>query len=125
MLHLMLQAKLHRVKVTQAELHYEGSCAVDADFLEAAGLRPYQHVEIYNINNGQRFTTYLLEAPRCTRTISLNGAAARCAAVGDLLIVCAYAMYSDAELQEYEPVVLLFSGDNRPRRKRDIVAVQP
>jgi len=82
-------AKLHRVRVTQADLNYEGSCGIDEALLEVSGLRPFQIFELYNISNGERFSTYIIRAPRGSGEISLNGAAARRAMVGDLLIICA------------------------------------
>ena len=100
----MLQAKLHRVRVTDADLHYEGSCGIDEQLLEASGIREYQQVEIYNINNGERFATYAIKAARRSGTISLNGAAARKAMVGDLLIIAAYAGLTAEELPSWHPV---------------------
>jgi aspartate 1-decarboxylase len=111
----MLQAKLHRVAVTQADLHYEGSCGIDELLLEAAGLREFQYIDLYNINNGERFGTYIIRAPRGSGEISLNGAAARKAMVGDLLIIAAYSSYTETELQNYRPVVVLVDENNRPR----------
>ena len=111
----MLQAKLHRVRVTEADLHYEGSCGIDEQLLEAAGIREFQYIEIYNVNNGERFNTYAIRAPRGSGTISLNGAAARRAMVDDLLIICAYSEYSEAELKTYRPVVVLVDERNRPK----------
>ena len=114
MLKTMLQAKLHRVRVTEADLHYEGSCGIDRALLDASGIVPNQYIELYNINNGARFSTYVIEAPRGSGTISLNGSAARQAMVGDLLIICAYSQYSEAELATYRPVVILADGHNCP-----------
>lgn len=114
MLRSMLQAKLHRVKVTEADLEYEGSCGIDEALLDVAGLREFQYIEIYNINNGERFTTYIIKAARGSGEISLNGAAARKATVGDLLIICAYSTYSEAELATYQPTVVLVDDHNRP-----------
>ena len=111
----MLQAKLHRVRVTQADLHYEGSCGIDASLLDASGIREFQYVEIYNINNGERFSTYIIRAAAGTGEISLNGAAARKAIVGDLLIISAYAVYSEEELKAYRPTILLVDELNRPQ----------
>jgi aspartate 1-decarboxylase len=111
----MLQAKLHRVAVTEADLHYEGSCGIDRALLDAAGILPGQYIELYNINNGERFNTYAIEAARDSGTISLNGAAARKAMTGDLLIICAYAQYSEPELSGYKPVVVLVDEHNRRR----------
>lgn len=116
MLRTFLQAKLHRVRVTQADLDYEGSCGIDAALLEAAGLKEYQYIELYNIANGERFSTYIIRAPKGSGEISLNGAAARKAAVGDLLIICAYSSYSDAELEHYKPTIVLVDEHNRIKR---------
>lgn len=115
MLRTMLQAKLHRVRVTEADLHYEGSCGIDQALLEASGMRANQYIEIYNISNGERFTTYIIEAPRGSGIISLNGAAARKAMVGDLLIICTYGQYSEEELATHRPVVVLVDANNQPR----------
>jgi aspartate 1-decarboxylase len=114
MLKNMLQAKLHRVNVTRADLHYEGSCGIDATLLDASGIREFQYIEIYNINNGERFSTYVIRAPRSSGEISLNGAAARKAMVGDLLIITAYASYTEEELKVHQPVIVLVDGQNRP-----------
>ncbi|MES1196220.1 MAG: aspartate 1-decarboxylase [Steroidobacter sp.] len=113
MIRTMLQAKLHRATVTQADLQYEGSCGIDEALLEAAGLREFQYIELYNITNGSRFTTYIIKAARNSGEISLNGAAARMAAVGDLLIICAYSNYADEELAGYQPVIVLLDERNR------------
>jgi aspartate 1-decarboxylase len=122
MLRTMLQAKLHRVRVTEAVLDYEGSCGIDEALLEAAGLREFQYIELYNVNNGERFSTYIIKAPRGSGVISLNGAAARKAAIGDPLIICAYSMYSDAELERYQPIVVLVDEHNRPREVKKLRA---
>ena len=116
MLRTLLQAKLHRVRVTEADLHYEGSCGIDRTLLDASGILPNQYIELYNISNGERFSTYVIEAPRGSGTISLNGAAARKAMVGDLLIICAYSQYTEAELATYQPVVVLADERNQPQK---------
>jgi aspartate 1-decarboxylase len=110
----MLQAKLHRVRVTEADLDYEGSCGIDRNLLDASGIKANQYIELYNINNGERFSTYVIEAARGSGIISLNGAAARKAMVGDLLIICAYSQYSEAELAAHSPLVILVDGRNQP-----------
>jgi len=120
----MLKAKLHRVTVTRSELHYEGSCAIDEDLLDAAGIREYQQIDIYNVANGERFTTYAIRAQRGSGTISVNGAAARKAAAGDLLIIAAYGVYSEAELERYKPSLIYVDEKNRMLRQRDSIAVQ-
>ena len=115
MLKTLLQAKLHRVRVTEADLDYEGSCGIDEALLEASGIVELQQRELYNVTNGERFSTYAIRAARGSGTISLNGAAARKAMLGDLLIICAYSQYSEAELASYRPVVVLVDGHNRPK----------
>ncbi|HWK72710.1 MAG TPA: aspartate 1-decarboxylase [Povalibacter sp.] len=120
MLLTLLQAKLHRVRVTQADLDYEGSCGIDEGLLEASGLRVNQYIELYNVSNGERFATYIIKAPRGSGAISLNGAAARRAMVGDLLIICAYSQYTEAEAAQHEPVVVLVDENNQPRRDRSL-----
>jgi len=117
MFRTMLQAKLHRVRVTQADLDYEGSCGIDEALLEASGLRENQYIELYNVNNGERFATYIIKQARGSGAIQLNGAAARKAMVGDLLIICAYSQYSEAEVEQHEPVVVLVDENNQPRAK--------
>src|SRR5689334_6776569 len=119
----MLQAKLHRARVTCADLHYEGSCAIDEALLDLAGLLEFQYIEIYNIDNGERFTTYTLKAPRGSGEIMVNGAAARKVMVGDRLIIAAYAIYEEAELKNYRPTVVLLDDNNRPQLKAPTAAV--
>lgn len=114
MLKTFLQAKLHRVRVTRADLHYEGSCGIDDALLQGSGIREFQHLEIYNVENGERFTTYAIKSPRGSGEICLNGAAARKAAIGDHLIICAYSSFSESELAKYQPVVIVVGEDNRP-----------
>lgn len=120
----MLQAKLHRVRVTQSELHYEGSCAIDDDLLDASGIKEYQQIDIYNVSNGERFTTYAIRAERGSRTISVNGAAAHKAAPGDILIIAAYSVYSEAELQKYHPTLVYVDENNRIIGQRQTIPVQ-
>ena len=120
----MLQAKLHRVRVTQSELHYEGSCAIDDDLLDAAGIKEYQAIDIYNVTNGERFSTYAIRAERGSRTISVNGAAAHKADVGDILIIATFSIYSELELQKYHPVLVYVDENNDIIGKRDKIPVQ-
>lgn len=120
----MLQAKLHRVRVTQSELHYEGSCAIDDDLLDASGIREYQQIDIYNVTNGERFTTYAIRAQRGSRTISVNGAAAHRANPGDILIIAAYSIYSETELHEFHPSLVYVDGNNNIIAQRDRIPVQ-
>jgi aspartate 1-decarboxylase len=120
----MLQAKLHRVRVTQSELHYEGSCAIDDDLLDAVGIREYQQIDIYNVSNGERFTTYAIRAQRGSRTISVNGAAAHKANPGDILIIAAYAVYSEDELASFHPCLVYVDERNNILAQRDQIPVQ-
>lgn len=111
----MLQAKLHRARVTQACLDYEGSCGIDEELLELSGILPNQYIEIYNVSNGERFCTYAIRGKRASGEITLNGAAARRAAIGDPLIICAYAAYTEAEIASHAPIVVLMDEKNRAR----------
>ena len=120
----MLQAKIHRVRVTQSELHYEGSCAIDEDLLDASGIKEYQQIDIYNVTNGERFTTYAIRAQRGSRTISVNGAAAHRADPGDILIIAAYSLYSESELEAFHPNLVYVDGDNRIIAQRNQIPVQ-
>ncbi|MFA5825749.1 MAG: aspartate 1-decarboxylase [Gallionellaceae bacterium] len=120
----MLQAKLHRVRVTQSELHYEGSCAIDDDLLDASGIREYQQIDIYNVTNGERFTTYAIRAQRGSRTISVNGAAAHKANPGDILIIAAYSGYSEQELHEFHPRLVYVDEHNCIIAQRNQIPVQ-
>jgi aspartate 1-decarboxylase len=108
----MLRAKLHRATVTEADLHYEGSCGIDEELLEAANMVEFEKIELYNVNNGERFSTYIIKAPRGSRAISLNGAAARKAHVGDLLIICTYAPMPEAACRDHRPTVVLLGEGN-------------
>lgn len=121
---LMLRSKIHRVTATHAELHYEGSCAIDDNLLDAAGIAEYQQIDIYNINNGERFTTYAIRAERGSGIISLNGAAARRAQVGDLLIIAAYAVVDDSELAGFEPSLVYVDAANRIVGEQHRIPVQ-
>lgn len=120
----MLKSKLHRVTVTQADLHYEGSCAIDEALLEAADIREYQQIDIYNVSNGERFSTYAIRAERGSGTISVNGAAARKASAGDLLIIATYAAYSEIELAKHEPDLIYVDARNRITHRSQRIPVQ-
>ena len=120
----MLQSKLHRVHVTHSELHYEGSCAIDDDLLDAANIKEYQQIDLYNVSNGERFTTYAMRAQRGSGIISVNGAAAHKANPGDILIIATYALYSETELQKYHPQLVYVDEHNRVIGQRDKIPVQ-
>ena len=108
----MLKSKIHRASVTDADLNYEGSIGIDSKLMEIANILPYEKVDIYNISNGARFSTYAIEAD--TGVICLNGAAARMAQKGDLIIICSYSNYDESEIEEYrETCILVDSKNNR------------
>jgi len=109
----MLKSKLHRATVTHAELDYEGSCAIDQDLLDAAGILPFEQLHIYNVSNGERFTTYAITAPRGSGTIGVNGAAAHKAGPGDLVIICTYADMDASEARLFQPALVYLDGNNR------------
>jgi aspartate 1-decarboxylase len=117
---MMLRAKLHRATVTEADLHYEGSCGIDEDLLEAADMREYEQIDLYNVQNGERFSTYIIKKPRGSGAISLNGAAARKAHVGDLLIICTYAPMSEDEARSYKPKLVLIDERNAIKEIRKL-----
>ncbi len=108
----MLKSKLHRVTVSHAELDYEGSCAIDTDFMKAANILPFEQLHIYNITNGERFTTYAIVAPSGSKTIGVNGAAAHKAKAGDMLIICTYAEFEAQEAATFQPDLVYFDASN-------------
>ena len=120
----MLKSKLHRATVTHSELHYEGSCAIDETLLDAADIREYQQIEIYNVTNGERFTTYAIRAQRDSGVISVNGAAAHKANPGDIVIIATYAIYNELELQKFHPQLVYVDGENRIVNMRQEIPVQ-
>ena len=119
MLQYMLKSKLHRATVTDANLNYEGSLTVDRNLMEEVGLRPFEKIKIYNINNGERFDTYIIEGPAGSGVIALNGAAARKGMIGDLVIIVSYALYDQAELVSYQPRIAVLDRDNRIVKRFD------
>jgi|SRR5690606_12204793 aspartate 1-decarboxylase len=121
---IMLKSKLHRVRVTHSELDYEGSCAIDEALLEAADIREYQQIDIYNVNNGERFTTYAIRAERNSGIISVNGAAARKASPNDLLIIASYASFTEVELEKFKPQLVYVDANNRILDKRNTIPMQ-
>jgi len=112
----ILRCKLHRATVTECDLHYQGSLAIDADLIREAGLLINEHIEVYNIDNGERFTTYVIEGKAGSGTIGLNGAAARKACVGDKIIICAYAQMSMEEAKAHKPRVVVLGPSNKVER---------
>jgi aspartate 1-decarboxylase len=120
----MLKAKLHRACVTHSELDYEGSCAIDGDLLDFSGIREYEQIQIYNVTNGERFTTYAIRAEAGSKIISVNGAAAHKADVGDRLIICAYCSYSEQELLNYKPRLVYLDETNTITRSSNAIPIQ-
>ena len=120
----LLKSKIHRASVTHCELNYEGSCAIDEDLLDASNICENEQVHIWNINNGERFVTYAIRAERGSRIISINGSAARRAAVGDLIIIAAFAQLDDKEIAGHAPKLVFVNPDNSIWEVRFTVPVQ-
>ncbi len=120
----LLKCKLHRACVTHAELDYDGSCAIDRDLMQLAGILPYEQIQIYNITNGERFTTYAIEAEAGSRVISVNGAAAHKAAPGDRVIICAYAVLEQRDVADFKPTLVYLNERNQVERTSASIAVQ-
>ena len=120
----MLKSKLHRVHVTHSELHYEGSCAIDEALLEAANIHEYEQISIYNVTNGERFTTYAIRADRHSGIISVNGAAAHKADPHDIVIIASFAIYDEIELNKYSPQLVYVDDKNRIQSQRNAIPVQ-
>jgi aspartate 1-decarboxylase len=120
----MLRAKLHRVTCTHSELDYEGSVAIDGRLLEAADIREYERIDVYNIRNGERFSTYAIRAEDGSGIISVNGAAAHKASPGDLLIICAYGVFEEKELALFKPRLVYVDARNRITHTRNAIPVQ-
>ncbi len=113
MIRTFLKSKIHRATVTEVDLNYEGSLGIDADLMKAANILPYELVQVYNINNGERFETYAIEEPAGSRTIALKGAAARKGARGDLIIIICYTTIDDKNLGDFKPAIVLVDENNK------------
>ena len=124
MFRTLLKSKIHRAVVTDCELHYEGSCAIDEDLLDASGLAENEQIHVWNINNGERFVTYAIRGQRGSGIISLNGSAARRASVGDLVIIAAFGLVEEARLASHQPALVFVDSANQPRSVRSQVPVQ-
>lgn len=120
----LLYGKIHRAVVTQCELHYEGSCAIDEDLLDASGIVENEQIHIWNISNGERFVTYAIRGERGSGMISINGSAARRAQLGDLIIIAAFASVDAAEMANFKPKVVFVDDNNRITGDRDHVPLQ-
>ncbi|HPV14668.1 MAG TPA: aspartate 1-decarboxylase [Candidatus Cloacimonadota bacterium] len=114
MLRYILLSKLHRGTVTECDINYNGSIKIDPDLLDAAGMRPFEKVEIFNVNNGERFSTYIIEGERGSGEIGINGAAARKAMVGDIVIIVNYGLMDDKEAAAHQPTIVVLDANNRP-----------
>lgn len=121
---IMLKAKLHKAKVTHSELEYEGSCAIDGALLDFSGIREYEQIQIYNINNGERFTTYAIRAEDNSGIISVNGAAAHKASPGDRVIICTYVGLSQNEAANHKPNLVYLNEKNEIVRSSHSIPVQ-
>ena len=120
----LLKTKLHRACVTHSELEYEGSCAIDGQLLEAAGIHEYEQIQIYNVANGERFTTYAIRAEAGSQIISVNGAAAHKASPGDRIIICAYATLQENEVANFKPTLVYLDENNHITNRRHAIPVQ-
>jgi aspartate 1-decarboxylase len=120
----LLKCKLHRACVTHAEVDYEGSCAIDEELMGLAGIREYEQIQIYNVTNGERFTTYAIRAEAGSRVISVNGAAAHKASPGDRVIICAYAAMDEAEANAFEPDLVYLDEHNLVLRTGNQIPAQ-
>ncbi len=117
---LLLKSKIHRARVTDADLHYEGSLTIDEELMKAADILPYEQIKVYNVHNGARFDTYAIPGPAGKGDFCLNGAAARMGARGDLIIIVTYAHYEEHEIANHEPKVVLLGENNKPYKKEKI-----
>lgn len=120
----VLKAKLHQACVTHAELDYEGSCAIDGKLLDLAGIHEYEQIQIYNISNGARFTTYAIRAENGSRVISVNGAAAHKAKPGDRVIICSYGSIDEKDISRYKPTLVYLDQQNHIKQIKDNIPVQ-
>ena len=124
MLSTFLKAKLHMASVTQAELWYDGSCAIDADLLKISGMQEFEQIDIYNVTNGERFTTYIIVAEAGSGIISINGAAARKCQVGDRIIIATYGQLNSEEAAQHKPKLVYLNEDNTVERSTNTIPTQ-
>ena len=113
----MLKSKLHRATVTDANLHYEGSITIDERLMDAAGILPYEKVDVYNVSNGERFSTYVIEGEQDSGVICLNGAAAWKAQKGDIIIIASYALVDDSAIKKWRPACVFLDNENKIKKK--------
>ena len=120
----LLKAKLHHARVTHSELEYEGSCAIDGHLLDTADIHEYEQIQIYNLDNGKRFTTYAIRAENHSGIISVNGAAAHKANPGDRVIICTYGIFEQNELAHFKPKLVYLDEQNQIQRMSNAIPVQ-
>ena len=120
----LLKSKLHRINVTQVELDYEGSCAIDRDFLKLAGMQEYEKVDVYNVTNGERFSTYLILAESGSKTLSVNGASAHKVSIDDVVIICTYGSYDETEAKTHTPTLVYFDKSNNVTKVKNTIPEQ-
>ncbi len=120
----MLKSKIHRARITGAELHYEGSLSLDLALMESADLLPFEKIEVYNVSNGARFSTYVIPAPRYSGEVRLNGAAARLGAVGDIVIIASYGLFDKEELEGFRPYLVYVDENNQIREVRREMVIE-
>lgn len=120
----MLKSKIHRARITGAELHYEGSLSLDLALMESADLLPFEKIEVYNVSNGARFSTYVIPAPRYSGEVRLNGAAARLGAVGDIVIIASYGLFDREELKGFRPYLVYVDENNQIREVRREMVIE-
>ncbi|MDB5347136.1 MAG: panD [Schlesneria sp.] len=122
---ILLKSKIHRATVTDAQLHYEGSVTIDTDLMRAADIVEHEQVQIYNVDNGNRLTTYAIPGPAGSGTICINGAAAHLVSPGHLIIICSYAQFEEIELGSHHPRVVHVNSDNRMVRRNASAEADP
>ena len=120
----LLKSKLHRACVTHSEVDYEGSCAIDGELLKLANIREYEQIDIYNVTNGERFTTYAIRAEAGSRIISVNGAAAHKANPGDRVIICTYARFDEQSAELHKPALVYLDRNNNVKELKDKIEEQ-
>lgn len=120
----ILSSKIHQARLTHAELEYEGSCAIDEEILQEAGIAEFEQIQIYNIDNGERFTTYAIKAERGSKIFSLNGAAAHKGSIGDRVIICTYAVIQEQEFDNHRPCLIYLNSDNNITRTKNSIGTQ-
>ncbi|HAP67127.1 MAG TPA: aspartate 1-decarboxylase [Nitrospinae bacterium] len=122
---IMLKAKIHRAQVTDANINYEGSIEIDSEFLKAVDILPFEQVQVYDINNGNRFETYAIEGKAGSGIISVNGAAARLVTIGDLVIIASYGVMDEKEARGMKPKIIKFDGKNKLKKQPRTLKPQP